>query len=140
MGNGGGSSSNPKYPGLTKTKMASLWQEVKLGLGVLWQVSRGLISYRDRYAAFRDRWGQRPPRNDAEWLKFWQEFVSLEDTISTLSTDLLDAYNAMRLASDEGAEIVRLNGIDDGDVITDPVAYQERSLTRVKQLVNIIDG
>ncbi len=138
MSTGGSSrgSSNPKYPGLTKTKMGSLWQEIKLGIGVLWKVSRGIVTYRDKYAAFRNKWGPRPPRSDKDWLQFWQEFVSLEDDLSSLSTELLDAHNVMRLATDEGMEIVRLNGIDDGEIVVDPIAYQERSLLRVKQIVD----
>lgn len=139
MGNTGGGSSNPKYAGLTGYKMAGLWQEVKLGLSALWSVSRELIDYREKYTRFRDKWGTRPPRNDKEWLNFWQEFVQLEDALSTSSTHLLDAYNSMRHAADEGIEVVRLNGIDDEGVVTDPVEYQERSLTRVKQLLKILD-
>ena len=80
--------------------------------------------------------GPRPPRSDKDWLQFWQEFVSLEDDLSSLSTELLDAHNVMRLATDEGMEIVRLNGIDDGEIVVDPIAYQERSLLRVKQIVD----
>lgn len=137
MSNGGGGS-NPKYPGITGYKMAALWQETKLGLAALWKASRGLISYRDQYTKFRERWGKRPPRSDVEWLQFWQEFVSLEDTLSASSTSLLDAYNEMRLAADEGVEITRMNGFDDEGAIADPLAFQERSLNRVKEILRII--
>ena len=141
MSTGGSSrgSSNPKYPGLTKTKMGSLWQEIKLGIGVLWKVSRGIVTYRDKYATFRNKWGPRPPRSDKDWLQFWQEFVSLEDALSNSSTGLLDAYNEMRIAADEGIDVVKMNGFDDEGALADPLAFQERSLSRVREILKILN-
>ena len=139
MGSSSGGGSNPKYPGITGYKMMALWQEIKLGLAALWKASRGLISYRDQYTSFREKWGVRPPRSDRDWLQFWQEFVSLEDALSDSSTNLLDAYNEMRIAADEGVEVVKMNGFDDEGAIADPLAFQERSLNRVRDILKILN-
>jgi len=44
----------------------------------------------------------------------------------------------MRIAADEGVEVVKMNGFDDEGAIADPLAFQERSLSRVREILKIL--
>lgn len=129
-----GSSSNRKFAGLTAHKMGGLWQEVKLNAGLLFRTMQALVKYKSKYQAFRERWGNRPPRTDKEWLQFWREFVSLEDDIHSMQVSLMDVHANLNHAAGEGLELVRLNGIDD-QAVTDPIGYMRRSLDRVARFI-----
>jgi len=131
---GSDSRSNPKHASLTGYKMAGLWQEVRLTTGVIYRILQSLIQYRSKYQSFRDRWGNKPPRSDREWLTFWQEFVSLEDDLSSAQDRIMESHNVLMQSAEEGMEVVRLNGID---AIDDPISYLRRSLDRAAELVKI---
>lgn len=109
------SKSNPKYPGLTGTIMARLWERMRLARKNIITLQQDIRAHRMSFQEFRNRWGSRQPRSADDWLAFWREFVRLEDSISILEDQAHKIGIDVDGTSLKGVEICRQNGITVSD-------------------------
>lgn len=125
---------NAKRPTLTGYAMRGLWAEAQAEAGRIGLAEHDVRNYRQKYKAFRQKWGNKTPRSVEEWTEFWHEFWSLEDGLDDIEGDLSQAARAMTANAASGMEIVKANGFDGQEL--DVLAVMRDALKRAEDLVN----
>lgn len=126
--------SNPKYPTLVGYKMAMLWNNIKMDRSRLAHEQKALSKYKMELRRFREQWGNRVPRTDAEWRDFWLGFKRLEDLVEDVQNGLSEIREDLHSTCVQGLEIVEQNGVDVMMEASDPVKEMEELLDRARSM------
>lgn len=103
--------SNPKFPTLSGYRMRALWQHVRIELAHLRELVTGLERRRGLLREFRGKWGNSPPRSDAQWRMFWLELMAVEDQLDAARRDAQVITNEIDTLSAEALEIFEQNNV-----------------------------
>ena len=103
--------SNPKFPTLYGYRMRALWQHVRIEVAHLRELVTGLERRRGLLRDFRGRWGNSPPRSEAQWRAFWLELMTIEDQVDAVRREAQVVTNEVDALSAEALEIFALNNV-----------------------------
>lgn len=76
--------SNPKFPTLYGYRMRALWQRIRIEVAHLRDLVVRLERRRGLLRDFRSKWGNSPPRSEAQWRAFWLELMTIEDQVDAV--------------------------------------------------------
>lgn len=103
--------SNPKFPTLYGYRMRALWQRIRIEVAHLRDLVVRLERRRGLLRDFRSKWGNSPPRSEAQWRAFWLELMTVEDQIDAMRREAQVVTNEVDALSAEALEIFALNNV-----------------------------
>lgn len=103
--------SNAKFPALAGYRMRALWQHVLIELAHLRELVSGLERRKGLLRAFREKWGNQPPRSDAQWRDFWLELMRVEDSLDAPRREAQVIVNELTSLSAEALEVFEQNQV-----------------------------
>lgn len=103
--------SNPKFPTLYDYRMRALWQHIRIEVAHLRDLVAGLERRRGLLRDFRSKWGNSPPRSEAQWRAFWLELMTIEDQVDAVRREAQVVTNEVDALSAEALEIFALNNV-----------------------------
>ena len=105
-------SSNPKYPTLVGTKLASQLSLLIRQINHLTQLEQAVAAVGETGRQHRERWARRPPETERDWLDFWMDAAAVLDDVTRIRDQLVASRETMRRLAMSALDVVNHNGMN----------------------------
>jgi hypothetical protein len=104
--------SNPKYPTLVGTKIASQLSLMIRQMDRLAELEQRLMAIAENGRRHREKWGRARPETDRAWLEFWLDEGELFDDAQRLQDEIGLVRQRTRKLVMEALDVVNHNGMN----------------------------